>query len=460
MTSRRDHVARGPASAYDLLSSPGGLGEPEEMEGSMRRRFQAVAACAALAACLIGASSASASMKTVCSSGCPFTSINAAIAAATEGSTITIAKGTYVENVVVNKPVTLEGSGKNTVIEPAVANPVCSPGSLCEGAASNIVLVEASNVTLRKLALEGATPGLSGGVEVGGKSVDARNGIIENYLAGVYNGLTVSGVSVADVYLRGIYASSGGTFDFNHDSVRNVQGEEASIAMFAFESSGAMVDNTVTEANDAISSNWSKGTEFANNKITKSGSGVHTDNNGGAGGTADTITGNQVSACKPNGYGIFVFVPYVSATVASNTVKGCTVGLADYGSAVSGQGPTFTANSVEGKGAATTEGLSYGALVTTDQLGYGFGNATATLSHNSLKGAGVGLFVTQEAGGQANVTAHENSIYRNTTGANGAAGTVVEAQSNWWGCSEGPPSHKCNPVQGTVADVPWLASKP
>jgi hypothetical protein len=434
----------------------------------MRRTFRAALGCAVIAACLASASSALAA-KTVCASGCAFTSINAAIAAASEGATITVAKGTFVENVVVNKPVTLQGSGKNTVIEPAVSNPVCEGGSLCEGAASNIVLVEADNVTVNNLGLEGNNPSISSAVVVGGKDIDARNGLITNHLAGVFNNLTVSKVTVADVYLRGLYASSGGTFNFNNDAVQNVQGEEASIAMFAFEGSGSMDHNKVTEANDAISANWSKGIEFAGNTITKSGSGVHTDNNGGSGGTADLITENRISACKENGYGIFVFVPYVSATVQANRVTGCAVGLAAFGSAVSGQGPLFKNNRIDGTGATTSEpGGTYGAYLTTDQLGFAFGDLTATLTGNTIQNTGTSMFVTQTnpspeqpAGGQATVTAHGNSFKGNPGGAKGEPGTLVNAKENWWGCKQGP-NHdpKCDPATGTVDYTPWLVIKP
>ena len=426
----------------------------------MGRGVRVALAAGVLAVCLASASSALAMKKTVCASGCAFTSIQAAVNAASEGATITIGKGTYMENVVVNKPLTLLGSGKETVIEPAVSNPVCAGGSLCAGAASNIVLVQADNVTISKLRLEGDNPSLTSGVVVGGKDIDARNGIITNHLVGKFENLTVSKVVVDDIYLRGIYASSGGSFNFSHDTVQNVQAEEASIAMFAFEGSGVMSGNHVSEANDAISANWSKGIQFLGNTVTKSGSGVHTDNNGGSGGTADLIKGNKISECKLNGYGIFVFVPYVSATVEQNSVKGCTIGLAAFGGAVSGQGPTFASNKVDAAGASTSEGLTYGAYITTDQLGFAFGDVTATLTGNSLKDASNGLFVTQSAGGQATVTASGNSIYKNTTGANGEAGTVVEAKNNWWGCMQGPAGAKCNPVNGTVSFTPWLTSKP
>ena len=116
------------------------------------------------------------------------------------------------------------------------------------------------------------------------------------------------------------------------------------------------------------------------NKVTKSASGIHTDNNGGSGGEADTIKENNVSECKVDGYGVWMFAPYVSATVEDNKVSGCAVGLAAFGSQVSGQGPTFTANKVDGTGATVSEGLTYGAYITTDLLGFGFGDVNATLN--------------------------------------------------------------------------------
>ncbi len=433
----------------------------------MGRTVRAVVACAVLAGCLAAAGPAFAK-KTVCSSGCTYSTIQSAINAASEGATISIAKGTYVENVVVNKPVTLAGAGTGTVIEPATSNPVCAGGSLCGGAASNVILVEANNVTITKLKVEGNNPGLTSGVVVGGQDIDARNGIITNHLAGKYNGLTVSKVTVADVYLRGLYASSGGTFNFNHDTVANVQAEEQSIAMFAFEGSGTMEDNKVSDANDAISANWSKGITFIGNKVTKSGSGVHTDNNGGSGGSADLIKGNKISECKANGYGIFVFAPYVSATVEGNKISGCAVGLAAFGSQVSGQGPTFTHNKLDGGGATVTEGVTYGAYITTDLLGFEFGDVTATLSNNSIENFGTGVYVTQtsptgedKAGGQATLGGSDNVIKDNGTGATGEPGTSVSLANNWWGCKQGPNnSPKCDSATGTVAYTPWLTAKP
>lgn len=436
----------------------------------MRRSMRAMMACAVVAGCMALTGSAWASTKTVCASGCAFTSIQAAINAASPGATITIGPGNYFENIVVNKSVTLRGSGLETVIYPATSMPVCEPGSLCEGAASNIILVQADNVTITNLRLQGDNPNLTSGVVRGGEDIDARNGIITNHALGTFNNLTVSKVKIVGIYLRGIYASSGGTFNFNHDTVENVQGDESSIAMFNFEGAGSMVANKVTSANDAISANWSRGTQFLSNVIAKSGSGVHTDNNGGSGGSADLIKGNRVRECNSDGYGIFVFVPYVSATVESNRIRGCAVGLAAFGGAVSGQGPTFAGNYVNGSEATTTDPAgTYGAYLTTDQLGFAFGDLTATLTGNTFVHYRTGLLATQtspspgqSAGGQATVTASpNNSFLSDTVGANGDTGTTVSAENDWWGCAQGPnASRRCATAVGTVTFTPWLTEKP
>ena len=430
----------------------------------MRRTMGAATACAVAVICLAAAGQAWGASKTVCKMGnCQFNTIQAAINAASPGATITIGAGTYEENVLINKSLTLEGYGKKTVVEPAVSNPACAGGSLCGGTASNIILVEADNVTINNLVLEGDNPNLTSGTVVGGKDIDARNGIITNHEApgGFFTGLTVSKVHVSDVYLRGIYESAKGAFNFNHDLITNVRGSEASIGMFSFEAAGEYVDNKVTLTNDAISANWSKGSKFIGNKITQSASGIHTDNNGGSGGVADTIEGNKVSECTTNGYGVWVFAPYVDATLKGNKVKGCAVGLAAFGSQVSGQGPTFIENAVDGTGAITSEPPTVGAYITTDLLGFGFGDVTATLTSNKIGNFGEGVFVTQSPGGQANVTAHKNIIHGNGHGATGEAGTSVEAQENWWGCPQGPGvGARCDKASGTVNFTPWLTAKP
>ena len=139
-------------------------------------------------------------------------------------------------------------------------------------------------------------------------------------------------VTVKNIYLRGMYASSGGTFNFTNNTVDNVQADPRSIACSTSAAAASMSGNHVSDANDAISANHSTGTTFTNNVDHRVGSGVHTDNEGDSGGTADVITGNNVSACTAGGYGVWTFVPYLAPTISNNTVSGCDVGLAAFAS--------------------------------------------------------------------------------------------------------------------------------
>lgn len=405
--------------------------------------------------------------KTVCSSGCPSTTIQGAIDAAESGATITIAAGNYYENIEVTKPVTLKGSGSATVVYPSVSQPTCpegdGEGTLCEGHASIVIEVAASNVTIEKLSVNGSNPKLTSSHVSEGQQIDARGGIVENYEAGLFNDLTVAKVAISNIWERGLYASSEGSgFNFNHDTVSNVKGDENSIAIFNFGGSGQITKNTITNANDAIAANWSRGTKIESNKISKSAAAIHTDNNGGFGGTADTIKRNSVSGCSTNGYGIFTFATRVAtALVEANKVTGCAVAFAAFGSeGVSGTDVEFVKNKASGLGASVSEGESLGMYISTSLLGFGAGPITVTAAGNKFERFGEGLFVEQAEGEQATVTAHENTFKEVPLGADGAAGTIVNAAQNWWGCSAGPnQGGKCSNVEGTVTFTPWLTSK-
>jgi hypothetical protein len=103
----------------------------------------------------------------------------------------------------------------------------------------------------------------------------------------------------------------------------------------------------------------------------------------------------------------------------------------------------------------------------TDQLGFEFGEVNVTLTGNSFMHSGTGLLVTQTsptpgrpAGGQATVTASGNTFHTNGAGANGEAGTDVDAEGNWWGCKQGPNMGHCDTAVGTVDYTPWLVARP
>ena len=81
------------------------------------------------------------------------------------GSTVNVAVGTYTENVTITKALTLTGAGAaNVLLRPALSAPApCSRASLCPGR-SNMILVQADDVTIRGFTLDGDNPALTSGI--------------------------------------------------------------------------------------------------------------------------------------------------------------------------------------------------------------------------------------------------------------------------------------------------------
>ncbi len=265
-------------------------------------------------------------------------------------------------------------------------------------------------MTIHDLTVDGDNPALTSGIVFGGADLDARNGIIVDHSAGVFNNVQVHHTTVQNIYLRGMQQASGGTFNFHDNTVTNVQGENMSIAMFNTDGSGYFTNNTVSYANDAISSNRSTGTEYSNNTVKNSGSGVHTDNNGDSGGNADNIHDNQVSNCTTGGYGVWVFVPYKNVSVTNNTVTNCNVGLSLLGGA--GGVPTFSANTITGDNVAG----GAGAYITTNTFGFGDMNAAAVLTNNSFTDSETGIAVEKTGIATMSVTETGDTFTNTTTG--------------------------------------------
>src|ERR1700745_798571 len=79
-----------------------------------RRGLPLVPAVAVLL--LVGARQASAATLNVCQSGCPYTQLAPALAAAHSGDTITIGPGTYAGGVTIDVSVKLAGAGPGATV--------------------------------------------------------------------------------------------------------------------------------------------------------------------------------------------------------------------------------------------------------------------------------------------------------------------------------------------------------
>jgi hypothetical protein len=447
----------------------------------------------ALAALTAVASAGSAAVRAVAvdgansgdclSSACA--TISYAMTQAADGDTIAIGAGTFADNVVVDKAVVLAGAGESeTLLHPATSGPTCATPDtttpLC-AAGSNVILVQAQGVEIRDLTIDGDNPELTSGVTSDGADLDARNGILTNadHAARPFHGLKVHDVTVKNVYLRGIFASSGGTFEFTGNTIQNVQASPYSICMFNRFGSGTMAGNSASGCGDAFSSNWSTGVQFLDNVVTNSGSAVHTDNAQGP--TPDLIAGNQATAMKADSYGFWVFSASVAPTVRDNIADGVTVGLGAFGAGATAI--LFEDNAVD----CGDRAGSLGMWVSTTLFGWGSRASGATMAGNVVTNCEVGLSVQAEAGytavlaatgntvvggatagvvledattnGTYDVELHHNRIAGNGVGVSNPTGQAVDAAFNWWGCNAGPGGDgelgPCDTVSGATF-APWL----
>jgi parallel beta-helix repeat protein len=384
------------------------------------------------------------------------------------GGTVNVAAGTYVENIVVNKAVELSGAGVGaSIIYPALSNPNCTSGSdsLCGNptTTSNIILVEANDVTIHGFTLDGDNPDLTSGVVVAGADIDARNGVITNFNNGTFNNLTVHTSAINNINLRGLQGKDGSGYSFHDNTLNNIQGVYGgSIAIFISSGSGTIQDNFISNVGDAISANWSKGIQVLYNTITSASTGIHSDNAGGSGGVSDLIQGNTISNSV---YGIFTFAPYNIQTINANTITNCAMGLSAFGSGTSGAMTTsFTNNVLTDIGTVGNTAI----LVTTTMYGWGFMDVSASFSGNIITGYDNDLYLSADdfwvQGGWVSKNVDATFTNNNFEGNNigplmGTTGTYsLNLSGNWWGTAD-PAEVKAYINGGVGMDyTPWLAS--
>ncbi len=391
----------------------------------------------------------------------PFQTIQKGIDSVEPNGTVHVAAGTYIENVVVNNSVTIDGAGADTIVMPADSDPGLPTGSSLLG--SNIFLVEANDVKITDLVIDGDNPDLDSGVVFGDADLDARNGIITNHANGVYNGLEVSYVTVKNIYLRGIYASSGGTFNIHHNTINNTQGSDQSFAIMVYNGTGFVADNVV-DYGAAVGANYSQGTQWLRNTLTHTPGGIHTDNAGlpsilGP----ELISGNTVDCTGVSGgYGIWTFVNRMPITVENNTVTSCEVAYSAWGSGNSTVA-TFQNNTATAPAQNTD---SAGIYVTTSGAGWGYFDVNADFSGNNLSGFETGVFLsadpaTWETAPYVEKTITSNINRNNVTGSSAHAayqGTdgiyTIDLEENWWGSILGPQA----PISDNVDVIQWCGT--
>jgi parallel beta-helix repeat protein len=371
--------------------------------------------------------------------GLTYATIQEAINAATAGDTIHASAGNYVENIVVNRPLTVRGDGmSSTVLYPALSAPGVAGGSSMPPGASHVIIIQANDVTIQNMTIDGDNPLLTSGTILNGADVDARNGIITNHTMGVYNNVNVNHVEVKNIFQRGIYNSSGGTFNISYNTLDNIGAN----GIMNWAATGIISHNTLSNCSDGINSNHSKGTEYFGNIITNCGTGIHSDNNGSSGGIGDKIYENTISNGSSGSYGIFVYASYRDILVEDNIISNVEVGFASAASySVPPATITVNQNSIDGQ----MNPNSMGIYTTTEIWGYQSGNQNTVITNNNISNNGTAFFIASEAGYTNTTTANLNSITgnatgvilaQNYTGGNPTGTLVVDLTCNWWGSAD------------------------
>lgn len=415
------------------------------------------------------------------------------------GGVISVAAGTYVEQVVITKALTLQGVGSDTVIE----SPTTLTASFSTGDEENYPIVTVSDVddvTIQRLVVDGAGQGQGnyrfvaiGYRNAGGtvEDVEIRD-VRETPFSGNQHGVAVyvynddgtsRDVTVAncDIYgfqKNGLALNAGPTTTLTVDVQGNrITGRgvttitaQNGIQVSAEQGGGTIANNTITKiaydntdapVKEVASSILIFGADLhiSGNTVQEGHVGIYNIDG------ASEISGNTFEIEKVGVFGFGIIASDPPRAVPSPFSQGARE--AQQAGALEAQGAASVLEVVISRNQLALSGSDNADTVGIEaEAGYGADDLALSVQGNAITGFGVGIEMWQcesdchsTPGTFTELEANYNRIVGNDTGLLSNVDYLsVDAMNNWWGCNEGASAvpGDCDTIAGTVDANPWL----
>jgi hypothetical protein len=436
-----------------------------------------------------------------------FAAIQDGVDTVTSGGTVHVAAGTYDEQVVIDKMLTLQGAGATTVVKPSAGNLTQAfNGLFWSGGTKNIAAIIVADVPGSSVIIENLKVDESL-VTAKTAGADCLAGIFYRETGGLIDTVTIAGTGAWSSSDRayGIYlsaATSPVTVEITGSRITNVDtnGIEvmgnkltASINHNTVIGRGSVTDevqNGVNVGRDAVATvNYNAISRLIYQPKTSWAAGVVFYHQVSPTGKSATANNNTITNCQ-----VGIIFKNANASAAGNVVNGGTAGLTGICAepdAADDWVASFVANTVNGisdvgshqnaaigantyDSGATLELTIEGNQVTgngaTDADGIGIGiehadgSIVAAIADNTISGWEYGIRLNGTRADAASSYANNNKISGNDVFGlyNGGTGTL-NATCNWWGDPSGPYHATANPngqgddVSDNVVFTPWVA---
>ncbi len=400
---------------------------------------------------VFAAISQSANADTLCvnpaKAGC-YSTIGDAVSHAGPGDTIAVSQGTYKEDVIIGKSLSLIGeSTANTIIDAA-------------GLANGVYVDGLDNAGLGQVVVAGFTvvnADFEGILVTNATLITIRNNHVAN------NNRKLDAVNLACPGLPSFETAEG----FDCGEGIHIIGVDHSVLtdnLIENNAGGILIsDETAATHDNLIANNIARNNPFDCGITIPSHPRAPEMPMGPPFGIfKNTVTGNESSrnglSGEGAGIGLFAFLP--GARVSENLLAGNRIiGNGLPGIAMHAHSPgenldnnVITGNYISGNGADTDDAATPGP---TGINIFGASSITGTvISQNVIKDEAVDI-AAQTA---AEVSALSNNLNGGGFGVANLGPGSVNAADNWWGCARGPNASGCSSVMGpSVQYAPWLS---